>query len=207
MSDSNTSSWSPEVGVLKVAAPCKADWNAMQGNAQVRFCALCKLNVYNLGGMTADAARAVVKASEGGALCLRFFQRPDGTVTVAQCPPGLSAQTRKRWALVAASGTAALALSLMGIELTRPSAEVEVSPLQPIAAAAAAPAALAPAAAPAPTPAASDQAWMEERRRHIGNAGREVTGKRMSTIQVIRGTGPTTDEAGPAATPAPKTKG
>ena len=37
---------------LKVASPCSQDWEAMLGNERKRFCGECKLNVYNLSGMT-----------------------------------------------------------------------------------------------------------------------------------------------------------
>lgn len=30
---------------IRIAAPCKADWNAMTGDERVRFCGQCKLNV------------------------------------------------------------------------------------------------------------------------------------------------------------------
>src|SRR6516162_8887116 len=37
---------------LRVASPCPADWNAMQGDDRVRFCGQCEKNVYNLSAMT-----------------------------------------------------------------------------------------------------------------------------------------------------------
>ena len=37
---------------IKVASPCSADWEGMVGNNRQRFCGQCKLNVYNLSGMT-----------------------------------------------------------------------------------------------------------------------------------------------------------
>ena len=37
---------------IKIASPCSADWDAMIGNERSRHCGDCKLNVYNLSGMT-----------------------------------------------------------------------------------------------------------------------------------------------------------
>ena len=70
---------------VTVASPCQADWNAMTGNEQVRFCELCKLNVYNLSGMTREKAESLVREREGK-LCVRFYRRADGTMLTQDCP-------------------------------------------------------------------------------------------------------------------------
>lgn len=75
---------------LKVAAPCSADWNTMVGDDRVRFCGQCNLNVFNLSGMTQAEAEHVVRSAEGR-LCVRFYQRADGTVLTQNCPVGLKA--------------------------------------------------------------------------------------------------------------------
>lgn len=75
---------------LRVAAPCRADWDGMAGDERVRFCALCSLNVYNLSGMTRREAEALMTRTEGR-LCVRFYRRSDGTVLTRQCPVGLRA--------------------------------------------------------------------------------------------------------------------
>ena len=46
--------WLPELGVVEIAAPCAAKWEEMTGDAQLRHCAACELNVYNLSELTAD---------------------------------------------------------------------------------------------------------------------------------------------------------
>ena len=75
---------------LKVAAPCRADWDEMIGEERVRFCQQCERNVYNLSGMSrAEAERLVTNAE--GRLCVRFYRRLDGTVLTANCPVGLRA--------------------------------------------------------------------------------------------------------------------
>ncbi len=80
---------------IEIAAPCKADWNSMSGNEQVRFCGLCKLNVYNLSAMTRADAETLVQQKEGR-LCIRFFRRADGRLLTQDCPVGLAARIRQR---------------------------------------------------------------------------------------------------------------
>ena len=79
---------------IKVASPCRADWDAMYGTDRVRYCGDCKLNVYNLSGMRrVDAERLI--ASVEGRLCVRFYRRADGTVLTKDCPVGLAAVRAK----------------------------------------------------------------------------------------------------------------
>jgi len=79
---------------LKVASPCHADWDQMEGDDQVRFCGGCRKNVYNLSEMTHDEAQALVSEREGR-LCVRFYTRADGTLLTQECPVGLGAVRRK----------------------------------------------------------------------------------------------------------------
>ena len=72
---------------LKIASPCSANWDEMYGNERRRFCGDCKLNVYNLSGMTKYDAENLLAVSEGR-ICVRYFQRNDGTVLTADCPVG-----------------------------------------------------------------------------------------------------------------------
>ncbi len=72
---------------VKIASPCSANWNEMYGDDRKRFCGECKLNVYNLSGMTREAAETLLQNSEGR-LCVRFYKRPDGTVLTEDCPVG-----------------------------------------------------------------------------------------------------------------------
>jgi hypothetical protein len=59
----------------------------MYGDNRKRFCGDCKLNVYNLSGMTRDEAERLITNAEGR-LCVRFYQRADGSVITADCPVG-----------------------------------------------------------------------------------------------------------------------
>jgi hypothetical protein len=73
----------------------------MDGDDRVRFCRECNRNVYNLSAMSETEARRIVEEREGH-LCVRFFQRRDGTVLTSDCPVG-----QKRSFLVAGARTVA----------------------------------------------------------------------------------------------------
>ncbi|HEX7289228.1 MAG TPA: carboxypeptidase-like regulatory domain-containing protein [Candidatus Angelobacter sp.] len=73
---------------VRVAAPCPASWEQMAGDDLVRFCAECKLNVYNLSDMTRREAEQLIATHEGR-LCVRFYRRADGTIITQNCPRGL----------------------------------------------------------------------------------------------------------------------
>lgn len=73
---------------IKIATPCPANWDQMQGDLRVRFCTHCQLNVYNLSALTqAEATQFITKAE--GRLCVRFYQRADGTVITDDCRFGI----------------------------------------------------------------------------------------------------------------------
>jgi len=95
----------PVLDNLQVAAPCSADWNAMVGDDRARRCGDCKKDVYNLTDMTRDEAEALIVATAGN-LCVRYFQRHDGTILLADCVVG--AKRRRRRKLVMIAGATAL---------------------------------------------------------------------------------------------------
>ncbi|MGD9562113.1 MAG: hypothetical protein AB7F88_07815 [Pyrinomonadaceae bacterium] len=97
---------------IKIASPCSANWNAMQGNERKRFCGECKLNVYNLSGMSRYDAENLLRVSEGR-LCVRYFQRSDGTVLTADCPVGW-ARVKQRISIAAAAAFSLL-FALLGM--------------------------------------------------------------------------------------------
>jgi len=72
---------------IRVASPCPADWDQMYGDSRKRFCGECKLNVYNLSGMTRNEAEALIMNADGR-LCVRYYKRRDGTVITQDCPVG-----------------------------------------------------------------------------------------------------------------------
>src|SRR5439155_10129558 len=90
--------------LVQIASPCHVPWESMSGDDQIRFCGDCKLNVYNVAGMTRQAAEQLINEREGR-ICLRLMKRADGTVLTQDCPIGLRAIRRRLARLVA--GTAA----------------------------------------------------------------------------------------------------
>lgn len=79
---------------ISVASPCSQDWNAMIGNERKRYCGDCKLNVYNLSGMTRTEAENLIVNNEGR-LCVRFYRRADGSILTKDCPVGWAAIKRR----------------------------------------------------------------------------------------------------------------
>jgi hypothetical protein len=79
---------------VRIAAPCRADWERMRGNERVRFCDECSMNVYNLSNMSKQDAEALIMSAEGR-LCARYYNRSDGTILTTNCPVGLQALKRR----------------------------------------------------------------------------------------------------------------
>ena len=94
----------PVLENIRVASPCTAAWDDMKGGDRVRFCGHCKQDVYNLSAMPRAEAEALI-AGRNGRLCVRYFQRDDGTILLADCLVG-KRQRRRRTAL--AAGIAAM---------------------------------------------------------------------------------------------------
>ena len=101
---------------LHIASPCSQDWENMIGTERRRFCGECQLNVYNLSGMTREAAENLLTNAEGR-LCVRFFKRADGTVLTQDCPVGWRA-IKKRASKTAAAGASLIIGLLSGLGLT-----------------------------------------------------------------------------------------
>ncbi|HWW76751.1 MAG TPA: carboxypeptidase-like regulatory domain-containing protein [Pyrinomonadaceae bacterium] len=95
------------LGRVRVASPCPASWEAMEGDGRVRFCRQCELHVYDLSALTSAEAGSLVARTEGR-LCARLYRRADGTVLTSDCPRGLAAARRR----VARAAGAALAAVL-----------------------------------------------------------------------------------------------
>ena len=87
----------------------------MIGNDRKRFCGECKLNVYNLSGMTKTEAENLLLNSEGR-LCVRFYKRADGTVLTEDCPVGWQA-VKKRVSRMAAAFVSLIFGLLSGLGL------------------------------------------------------------------------------------------
>lgn len=79
---------------VRIASPCPANWDEMVGSERQRYCGECKLNVYNLSGMSRRDAENLILSSEGR-LCVRFYRRTDGTILTKDCPVGWQAIKRR----------------------------------------------------------------------------------------------------------------
>jgi hypothetical protein len=95
---------------IKVASPCPANWDEMIGDDRTRFCGQCKLNVFNLSGMTRDEAESLI-INTNGRLCVRFFRCADGTILTKDCPVGWAA-VKRRMSRVA-TAVASLAIGIL----------------------------------------------------------------------------------------------
>jgi hypothetical protein len=98
----------PLLESLRIATPCTASWEAMEGDDRVRFCGDCKKNVYNLSAMPRGEAEALLLEREG-TKCVRLSQRADGTVITGDCDVGVRRRRRRRLAVGAAVGGGLLA--------------------------------------------------------------------------------------------------
>ena len=79
---------------VRVASPCPANWDEMNGSDRVRYCGQCQLSVYNLSGMTRMEAEHLIANAEGR-LCVRYYKRADGSIITQNCPVGLAALKRR----------------------------------------------------------------------------------------------------------------
>ena len=98
---------------IRVASPCSADWAGMIGPDRKRYCGDCKLNVYNISGMTLPEAESLLTQSEGR-LCVRYYRRADGTILTKDCPVGW-AKVKERVSRVATAAFSLLMTLFAGI--------------------------------------------------------------------------------------------
>jgi hypothetical protein len=99
------------VDEIRVASPCHARWNDMDGDERARFCGQCSKHVFNLSAMTRGQIETLVREKEGK-FCGRFHRRADGTLLTADCP---SRRRRMRARLAKIGGAlCALVLSVLG---------------------------------------------------------------------------------------------
>ena len=99
------------VDEIRVASPCNARWNDMNGDERARFCGQCSKHVFNLSAMTRVQIETLVREKEGK-FCGRFYRRSDGRMLTADCPSRLR---RVRERMVKIGGAlCALVLSVVG---------------------------------------------------------------------------------------------
>jgi hypothetical protein len=85
----------------------------MIGTDRKRYCGECKLNVYNISGMTRPEAEQLLTQSEGR-LCVRYYRRADGTILTKDCPVGW-AKVKERVSRVATAAFSLLMTLFAGI--------------------------------------------------------------------------------------------
>jgi len=98
---------------IRIASPCSADWDKMYGDDRKRFCGDCKLNVYNLSGMSREEAESLIIKAEGR-LCVRFYKRRDGSVITQDCPVGW-ARIKQRTRIIATAAFSLVMALLSGV--------------------------------------------------------------------------------------------
>lgn len=120
---------------IRIASPCQANWDEMFGNERKRFCGECKLNVYNLSGMTTQEAENLLENSEGR-LCIRYYRRADGSVITKNCPVGW-AKVKQRARVFATAAFSLIVGVLSGLMFvsgfSRQKRTVEIGTLIPFA--------------------------------------------------------------------------
>jgi hypothetical protein len=104
LDEARTKARLPVLDNIRIASPCSADWSKMIGDERARFCGDCKKTVYNISEMTRDDAEALLIEKEGK-LCMRYYQRADGTILLKDCVVGVK---RKRKRRIIVAGAAAL---------------------------------------------------------------------------------------------------
>lgn len=65
---------------LPIADPCHEDWEAMDANAQGRFCGKCTKQVHDLSSMTEPEAQSLLRARAGGRICVRYEHDDAGRI-------------------------------------------------------------------------------------------------------------------------------
>ncbi len=72
---------------LPIDSPCHESWEAMDGDAERRFCGVCQKHVHNLSAMRHDDARALLAESAGTNLCVRYSAETDGSLRFRDLVP------------------------------------------------------------------------------------------------------------------------
>jgi hypothetical protein len=105
----------PKLFALTLQFNCPAKWSKMKGDDKIRFCNTCQKNVYNVSRMSKQDAIDLITEKEGN-LCVRFYQRRDGTVVTQDCLSIIgTARLRAKYPILAVANAclASMALSLL----------------------------------------------------------------------------------------------
>lgn len=102
----------PMLDQLRVATPCPAKWDDMVGDERKRFCLSCDKNVFNISALTREEAEQFLLQNTGVEVCVRYYQRADGTIMTSDCGVGVARKRRRKVAL-AVAGAGALAFGAL----------------------------------------------------------------------------------------------
>ena len=102
----------PVLEALRITSPCRADWSKMAGDDRVRHCDDCKKYVYNLSAMTHVEALELIESLER-APCVRYYERPDGTILFSDC--AVTRSRRREGRLLAAGAVLAVGAGLVAL--------------------------------------------------------------------------------------------
>ena len=97
-----------------IPTPCTMDWGLMPGDDRVRFCGQCQKSVYNLSAMTSQQADDLLR-TQGGDLCGRLYQRPDGSVVTSDCSQPAPRPRRYQFHLRSIMATIAAVAAVLGL--------------------------------------------------------------------------------------------
>ncbi len=105
---------------IRIAEPCSATWEAMQGDARMRHCAECDRDVHNTAALTPRQIEELL--SGAGALpCLRVAHFADGSMLVAE-----EARSLPRFGTLAGAAMTAL-VSISAASVSAQSKRVEIT--------------------------------------------------------------------------------
>ncbi len=79
---------------IEITSPCHESWDAMNGDAERRFCGVCQKDVHNLSAMRHDEAQALLQERASESLCVRYTAEGDGSLRFRDLVPRASL-TRK----------------------------------------------------------------------------------------------------------------
>ena len=96
---------------IRLASPCHARWEDMNGDDHTRFCGQCNKHVYNFSAMTRVEVGNLIREKEGR-LCGRFYRRTDGRLLTTDCPS--EARQRRNWLKRIGAAVMAFFLSFTG---------------------------------------------------------------------------------------------
>ncbi len=117
---------------IQIVKPCPADWNAMTGDVQARFCAHCKRQVHDLSQMTEAQAQTLLDHTNLNA-CVRITRTADGRILNREAsftPKRINPRTR-RILCPPKPRTQVLLFRTAGVVSVAPVREVTISPPLP----------------------------------------------------------------------------